>query len=719
MFEAWMEANRKYDDGRNLTYSEFPTKFVYNEGTHEWTKRKKGFAVGRINHVPPGAGDDFYLRILLNFQKGCKCYEDIRTINGVKYPNFKDACYSLGLLDDDKEYIDAIKEANLWGGSTYYLRQLFASLLFSNSMSRPEFVWESCWKLLSDDILHHQKKVIGRQDLIMSDEEIKNNALAEVERILQSNGRSLKDYPTMPVPTGVLLSNVHNKLVLDELSYDRASLIKQHEEYLSCLTAEQRNVYDRIMTAASDNKGGLFFLYGFGGTGKTFIWKTLSAAFRSKGEIVLNVASSGIAALLLPGGRTAHSRFAIPIEINEKSTCNIKMDSPQAELLSKTRLIIWDEAPMTHRFCFEALDRTISDILKFSNSNCSKVPFGGIIVVLGGDFRQILPVVPYGGRQEIVKATINSSDLWDSYEVLTLTRNMRLQPSSLNQDLTDLREFSDWLLKIGNGEVGEDVDGEAIIEIPNEMLIKDSENGLADLVDFAYPNFLEKIKTNDLAFFQERAILSPTLNDVAMLNDHLMSFILGEERSYLSSDSICKDDISFQNDEETYSPEVLNTFTGSGLPNHKLNFKVGVPVMLLRNIDQSNGLCNGTRLLITKMGNHVIEAKILSGNNIGQIVLIPRMIMTPSNHSLPIKFQRRQFPLVRCFAMTINKSQGQTLSHVGIYLPRPIFSHGQLYVALSRVRSKQGLKILSLDNEGQISNKTTNIVFKEVFHRLA
>ncbi|GLT87455.1 hypothetical protein SLE2022_055370 [Rubroshorea leprosula] len=167
-----------------------------------------------------------------------------------------------------------------------------------------------------------------------------------------------------------------------------------------------------------------------------------------------------------------------------------------------------------------------------------------------------------------------------------------------------------------------------------------------------------------------------------------MSFILGEERSYSSSDSICKDDISFQNDEETYSPE-------------------------------SNGLCNGTRLLITKMGNHVIETKILSGNNIGQIVLISRMIMTPSNHSLPIKFQRRQFPLVRCFAMTINKSQGQTLSHVGIYLPRPIFSHGQLYVALSRVRSKQGLKILSLDNEGQISNKTTNIVFKEVFHRLA
>ncbi|GLT28176.1 hypothetical protein SLA2020_031270 [Shorea laevis] len=113
----------------------------------------------------------------------------------------------------------------------------------------------------------------------MSDEEIKNDALAEVERILQSNGRSLKDYPTMLVLIGVLLSNVFNKLVLDELSYDKASLIKQHEEYLSCFTTEQRNVYDRIMTVASNNKGGLFFLYGFRGTWKTFIWKTLPAAF--------------------------------------------------------------------------------------------------------------------------------------------------------------------------------------------------------------------------------------------------------------------------------------------------------------------------------------------------------------------------------------------------------------------------------------------------------
>ncbi|CAH9110176.1 unnamed protein product, partial [Cuscuta epithymum] len=101
--------------------------------------------------------------------------------------------------------------------------------------------------------------------------------------------------------------------------------------------------------------------------GKTFIWKTLSAALRSKGEIVLNVASSGIASLLLPGGRTAHSRFAIPININEDSTCNIKQGSQLAGLIRACKLIIWDEAPMVHKHCFEALDKSMRDILHLTN----------------------------------------------------------------------------------------------------------------------------------------------------------------------------------------------------------------------------------------------------------------------------------------------------------------------------------------------------------------
>ena len=128
------------------------------------------------------------------------------------------------------------------------------------------------------------------------------------------------------------------------------------------LTDEQRCVHDKIMESVGSDDGGFFFLYGYGGTGKTFIWKTLSDAVRLKGLIVLNVASSGIAAFLLPGGRTAHSTLTVAIEINEASSLTMEKDSPRADLVCAAKLIIWDETPMMHRWCFEAVDRSMCDV---------------------------------------------------------------------------------------------------------------------------------------------------------------------------------------------------------------------------------------------------------------------------------------------------------------------------------------------------------------------
>jgi ATP-dependent DNA helicase PIF1 len=152
---------------------------------------------------------------------------------------------------------------------------------------------------------------------------LKSYTLAEIEILLQSHSKSLENYPPMPLPDSALIPDRHNRLIFDELNYDRRSLVDEHRKLMSTMTNEQRRIYDRIMKRVEENRQGLFFLYGYGGSGKTYIWRAMSAALRSKGEIVLTVASSGIAALLIPGGRTAHSRFAIPINVHETSTCEI------------------------------------------------------------------------------------------------------------------------------------------------------------------------------------------------------------------------------------------------------------------------------------------------------------------------------------------------------------------------------------------------------------
>ncbi|CAL9002650.1 unnamed protein product, partial [Prunus brigantina] len=143
-----------------------------------------------------------------------------------------------------------------------------------------------------------------------------------------------------------------------------------------------------------------------------------------------------------------------------------------------------------------------------------------------------------------------------------------------------------------------------------------------------------------------------------------------------------------------------------------------MPIMLLRNLNQSSGLCNGTRLVVTQMVDRVIEAKILTGSHIGHKVFIPRIILSATENKWPFIFKRRQFPIRPCYAMTINKSQGQSLKQVGLYLPQPVFTHGQLYVALSRATSREGLKII-IDNNNEVPNKyTKNIVYKDVLQNL-
>lgn len=160
--------------------------------------------------------------------------------------------------------------------------------------------------------------------------------------------------------------------------------------------------------------------------------------------------------------------------------------------------------------------------------------------------------------------------------------------------------------------------------------------------------------------------------------------------------------------------ESLNQLQPSGLPPHRLLLKVGAPIILIRNLKKEDGLMNGTRLIVRQVQSRVIEAEIVTGSHAGKVALIPRINMTSSDDTVPFALKRRQFPIKLAFAMRINKSQGQTFDRVGLYLAHSCFSHGQLYVAMSRVGSEAGVRICTEEEGPPGLASTKNPVWPEL-----
>ena len=212
-------------------------------------------------------------------------------------------------------------------------------------------------------------------------------------------------------------------------------------------------------------------------------------------------------------------------------------------------------------------------------------------------------------------------------------------------------------------------------------------------------------------FLNERTILSARNDDVSDINRKALNVFPGEMFTYLAADKMCEDEGIDRSVTNQYPNEFLNSFNPTGLPPFQVDLKVGCPIMLLRNIASKDGLCSSTRLIVEKCSTSVIEAKILTGDKFGNLAFIPRISLTPSSSEIPIKFTRRQFPVRLAYAMTINKSQGQSVKFVGLDLRTPAFSHGQLYVALSRCTSSDRISILL---HAEDTSTTTNIVYPEI-----
>ena len=681
---AYFKANQLYPEARELYYADFPSKFRWHTKPREWRPRKKRVVYGRMAFIPPTAGEKYYARLILSVAKNMQSFEDMRTVDGFLYPSFRDACQARGLLENDDDLKTMLEEAvHLRTGPA--LRSLFLSMLRDCFPSQPILLWEQYKHSLCDDL----QRALSRRGFNNPSLQLAEDYglhLLQAELGIDSN-RTLVDLGLIN-PQNNWDCLLGNDFFREHSSYDPSSELQNLLCVLPLLNNDQETVFNAVLDAVLAKHATVFFVEGAAGAGKTFVYNALCHALRSRELIVICVASSGIAALLLPGGRTAHSCYKIPIDIHVHSICSLTKHSVFAAFIKAVSLIIWDECSMQHRFAFEAVDRTLQDLRE-----CS-LPFGGIPTVLGGDFLQTLPVVKRGNRSDIVHACILSSPLWPviSPNILRLHQNMRLGSNPAD------REFAIWLRQLARGDLNED----DVVTLPPFLLC--SSNSMEELITHTYP----AIHTSQQdSYFQHRCMLCPRNGDVRELNDTILHSFPSAVLDLWSVDKAINPDnphVVLDN----YPPEFLRSQTPSGFPPAHLKLKLGCPVIVLRNLQPKQGVCNGTRGIVTRMTRRVLELRLFDGN----YVLIPRIKLIYIDRELPYHLHRWQFPVSLAFAMTINKAQGQSFHTVGIDLRNPTFTHGQLYVALSRGRSASSIKCII--DPRNTTHQTTNVVFREV-----
>lgn len=675
--ESWFELNVEDDLAHEFLYVEIPLHYVYVKG--KWEKRQRGAAkiIPRMYSVSVKDEERFYLRMMLLHVHGATSYETLRTFDDTIYDTFKAAAIARGLLANDEEWNRCLVD-----GGTFQmpreLREIFAYICCFCMPTNPLQLWTNHRSNLCLDYLKDFSEVTAI-----------NNALYDVEKILIQHGMSCASIG-LPVPTGTPAL---------EVSFDCKKEAKEGEQQQLSLNTEQKEAFLKIM-AAVENKNEekkCFFLDGPGGSGKTYLYSTLMSVLRGRGNTVLPFATTGIAATLLKGGRTVHSGLKLPVPLLDTSVSRIGLNSSEADTIRQAVLIIVDEITMLPKHGLRCIDKLFREITEIDK------PFGSKVFVIGGDFRQTLPVVPRGSRTEIIETSIKSSPLWKEFTSLKLFTNMRCKGQN---------QHNSWLLQLGEGTLPTDceIDEEDIVEIPRQMITN------LDLCDVIFGDNLQTMAASELS---QRIIVAPTNARTLEMNNRIISKLSGAAKTYLSADSIVSED---NNDIMNYPIEFLNSLTPSGMAPHILTLKKGAVVMLLRNLNPKKGLCNGTRLIIEEMRSNFVLAKIISQGYTGETVMIPRIDLAPSDTLLPFVLKRRQLPLIPAYCITINKSQGQSFEHVGVELENHVFSHGQLYVALSRSKQPKNIHVTmnSNDLQGELLADdryfTKNVVFKEIFN---
>ncbi len=600
---------------RNLTYCEVPQFYFWKDYT--WKERKKQLkSFGRVPPITMRLGEIYYLKLLLLITKGPTSFEDLKTIDNITYETFYEACKAKSLVKEDNLAEISMNEAITHLTSADAIRHHFCMILMHLEVEDPSQFLENYFEALSSDI----KK------------DVRKKTFKRLKKILSDCNTSLTDVG-----------------LKEEFFIDEEIILNPYEPDLftySNLNKDQKEIFKAI----TDGKDNFFFIDAPGGCGKTFTAITLANHFDI--NLVQFVASTGVAAVNLPYGKTAHSYFGIPVEnLTPSSLSKFYQDINQCNQIKKKKVIIWDEISMVHKDQFEVVNKLLKKIHQ------NDLPFGGVTFITLGDFRQILPIVKGGNNDDVLKALVKNHRSWNLFTRLQLTKNVRSSNS----------EWSKYLVSIGNGLVPK--------QITLDDRIKSSPN-LFYLIKNTYDSFT----TDD-----DNVILTTRNDNCKKINEIITEKIGSEEKEYIGFTQY----VETTNRVQGLNEEFLDSYSNSKLPDSRIKLKVGSLIMLIINLNPGKSLMNGTKLRVLQLFKDQILCKIVSNcKHKGDEVFITRIRNYLTTTDTYGKIMRNQLPIKLAWAITINKSQCQTFNRVGLYITEEcqIFSHGQLYVALSRVR---------------------------------
>jgi ATP-dependent DNA helicase PIF1 len=575
--------------------------------------------------------------------------------DGHVHSSFRSALYARGMAHDDGHLVATMMEIVAVEVSIDNIRRLFARMLVHSAPQDAQ-------------ALFHQFAA-DMCDGDTNDAAVVRAALGAIEVFMLEMGRSLThedfgftldDFPADLDVDGAGGRHVRRRMGPTAESIRIATL--ERDRLVPMLTVEQRSGYDAVMASiGSDRSCKVMAVLSSAGCGKTVFANAIASTVRSRGNVAICVAASALAAMLLLGGTTAHSRFHIPIPADDGSICCWSSDD--RALLRSADVILYDECSMVHEHVADTLERSLRDLTHDSR------PFGGKVIIFMGDFKQLLPVVRYGRGHE---HTMQRCTWWRSVTFLKFSVNWR---AIRNPD------FAAMLESIGSGDIAE-------VIVPASSRVDDVDALILEVY-------------GDHSKLMQHQILALTLETCKTVNEACLGRWPGLLQEKFATDTYvdCRDPDGFPH-------EYIESLQMPGAPPFVLGLKIGAKYMCVRNIDVSRGLANGTMLQLLSVSPRFLQFRITSGSHTGAVeMLIPIVFhITSESSGLPFAIERRQYPVIPAFCLSVHKAQGQSLVFIGLIFETDPFAHGQLYVALSRAGGWDSIRVVMSSGVCSINN---------------